>query len=118
MQRPTRYLWLCLVPLLAACGAGDWEAYEPDPGALPEDTVATETYPSGPYGAKVGDVIEDLVFDKAFFDPQTHCKRAVDLDITRTEGLRSLSLSDIRRGNALCPTRKKQFAWLISSAGW
>jgi len=108
-----------LVPLLTACGgAGDWGAYEPDPSVLPKDKIETESYPSGPYGTKVGEVIDDLAFDKAFFDPETHCKKAVDLDLTTNHGVGSLSLSEIRRGDAYCPARKKQFLWLIASAGW
>jgi hypothetical protein len=111
--------WLvALVAVAAACGSGDWSEYDPDPGALPDDTVESASYPAGPYGTKVGDKIADLTFDQAFFDPETLCKGAQDLDLEQSGGLQSLSLLDIYRGDALCPGKKKQFLWLIASAGW
>jgi hypothetical protein len=114
-----RNAWLVVLgAVAAACGSGDWSEYEPDPGALPDDTVESATYPGGPYGTKVGDKIADLSFDQAFFDPETLCKGAKDLDLAKSGGLRSLSLLDLYRGDALCPGKKKEFIWLIASAGW
>lgn len=114
-----RAAWsLVAAVILTACGSADWSAYEPDPAALPDDTVQTAAYPSGPYGTRAGDIIENLVFDEAFFDPDTLCKNARDLDLTKTKGVRPLSLQEIYQGDAYCPSRKKQFLFLIASAGW
>ena len=110
---------LVLVTALAACGGGgDWSAYEPDPGALPDDTVESVAYPAGPYNTHAGDRIANLVFEQAFFDPDMLCKNTQDLDLSRTQGVRSLSLHDIYKGDAYCPSRKKQFLFLIATAGW
>lgn len=106
-----------LLALLGAC-SGDWSAYTSDPGALPADNPQISSYPVGPYGTQVGDRITDLSFNTAFFDPEMHCKGAKDLDLTQTEGVRSLSLFDIFRGNPYCPKKKKLFLWIIASAGW
>ena len=67
---------------------------------------------------RIGDKIKNLSFDKALLDPATYCKSAKDLDLAQAEGLRPLSLDGIRKGSPLCPNRKKQFLWLIASAGW
>jgi len=111
--------WLAAFTLLlVGCGSGDWTAYGPDPGALPEDSVQAVAYPSGPYGTRAGDRVANLVFQSAFFDPETLCKDPKDLDLSQTEGVQPLSLHDIYRGDPYCPDRKKQFLWLVASAGW
>jgi|GEM_PF-3698078 hypothetical protein len=103
--------------LLIACG-GDWAEYQPNAGTLPGDNVDVATYPVGPFGTNVGDIIDNLVYEESFYDPDTLCKPSQKLDITKSGGVKSLSLADIFRGNAYCPSRKKQFLWLVSSAGW
>jgi hypothetical protein len=113
-----RLLALVNVVVMASCGGGDWSEYEPDPGVLPDDKVESAAYPTGPYGTQVGDKVENIVFEKAFFDPDTLCKGAKDLDLTRNRGVEPLSLHDLYRGDALCGKKKKQFVWLIASAGW
>lgn len=110
-------LFAPLAILLVACG-GDWSEYQPNTGTLPEDNVQVATYPTGPYGTNVGDIIDDLAYNESFYDPDTLCKPAQKYDLTKAGGVNSLSLSDIFKGNAYCPSRKKQFLWLISSAGW
>jgi len=108
-----------LLPLaaLAACG-GDWSEYEPQRASLPDDTVKSVSYPAGPYGTKVGQVVENIDYTQAFFDPDTLCKKGEDLDLKLTQGVRSLSFLDIIKGNPFCPAAKKKFLVVISSAGW
>ena len=104
--------------VLAACGSGDWSEYEPNSGSLPDDEIESAVYPAGPYNTNVGDTVENIVFDRAFFDPDTLCKKAKDLDITRTDGPQPLALYDLYKGDALCQSNKKQFLFLIAAAGW
>jgi len=114
----SRVLALVNAAMLLGCGgSGDWSEYEPEPGGLPGDEVESAAYPTGPYGTNVGDLVENIVFEKAFFDPDTLCKGARDLDLTRTRGVEPLSLHDLYRGDALCG-KKKELVWLIASAGW
>lgn len=108
---------LALAALATACG-GEWNPYEPNLAALPDDKAQALTYPAGPYGTKTGDTIDNIKFSQAFFDPMTACKGAKDLNIKDTGWVRTISLGDIYRGNTFCSTKKKQFLWVIASAGW
>jgi len=118
MLKAVSNIWLVvLATAVAACGGGDWEPYEPDPGALPDDSVKKTEYPSGPFGTKVGDKITDLSFD-GLQDPDTPCKSAQDLDLTATDGVQTLSMEGLFKGDPLCQKKKKQLVWLVATAGW
>jgi hypothetical protein len=108
-------LSLFVVGLLAACG-GEWEEYAPS-GNLPEDKAATLTYPSGTPGTKAGELIKNLTLAKALFDPEFMCKGVKDMKLANTEGAETLTLEDLYQGDLWCGG-KKQFLWIIISAGW
>jgi hypothetical protein len=122
----TKYLWtackslwlLALGSAVAACG-GEWSEYEPDTAKLPEDTVKSVSYPSGPYGTNEGDKIKNLAFtNAALMDPDTMCKKTADLDISQVRGVSSLALLDLYKGSPYCPSKKKQLLWVTVTAGW
>jgi hypothetical protein len=72
-------------------------------------------YPCGPYGAKSGDVIENLRLS-GLSDPAFSCKTAGAM--TPDTQLRQLSLSDFHSGSASCPDKQKRVLWIFVSAGW
>jgi hypothetical protein len=99
------------------CG-GDWQTYVPPAATLPANTAAAVSYPAGPYGTTLGDVADNIIYDEGLMDPRSFCKRSQDLKLGEMNGLRSLSLDDMFRGDQLCSKKKKTFLWLIASAGW
>ena len=74
-------------------------------------------YPCGPYGTKVGDVIENLVFKEAYVDPDFLCKSGAEMKIDSSRA-RPLSLGDFHRGSKRCPDKKKKVLWVFVAAGW
>jgi hypothetical protein len=106
-----------LTLLLAACG-GEWEEYAPSGNSLPSDKVSTLSYPTGPHGTRVGDVVADIRFKDAMFDPDMHCKNLKDWDLTALDSGQTLSMSDVFQGDAFCGSKPKQFLLLMSTAGW
>lgn len=103
-----------MVLALASCGQGDWAAYEPDVDGLPPDEMES-SYPVGPYGSAVGQILGDITFNTAFFDPYTTCKAPTDW-VLRSAGPRQLSLSELRRGHPLCPNHGKKRLLLVTTA--
>jgi hypothetical protein len=83
---------------------------------LPPAPCDASAYPCGPYGARAGDVVEDLSF-QAFADPQHLCREPAELRAS-TAGLRPLAFSDWFRGDPACPGKKKRLLWIMVGAGW
>lgn len=110
MSTRTLPLAAALSLLAASCGGGPW-GYEPDVESLPPDE-AEQTYPVGPYGSDVGQVLEDITFYTAFYDPMTMCKAPTDWTFGAPQ---KLSLSDLHQGNPYCQGHDKKRLLLVTT---
>ena len=54
----------------------------------------------------------------ALMDPDTFCKPSDKLDLASTTGKQVLTMTDFFRGDRFCPKVKKQFLWVVVTAGW
>ncbi len=75
-----------------------------------------KSYPCGPYGTKIGDVVQDQTFD-AYADPKYLCKADKEMKLDQSK-LRKIALGDLFRGDASCSAPRKQVLWLFIAAGW
>jgi len=90
---------------------------EKDSGPLAEQGLPQPacTYPSGPYGSEVDDIVENIKFD-GYADADFLCKPAAAMKMDLSEK-RTLSFKDFYCSST-CPDKKRRLLWVIVSAGW
>lgn len=94
------------------------DAFVAQPDGTSVDGEATgcgpETYPCGPYGDTVGDIVGDLTFE-GYADEKYYCKKLSELS---SADVRNVSLGDWYRTDPTCPSEKKRLLWLFITGGW
>lgn len=102
---------------LGACSAACPQCCGPDlSGPAPDSgPCGPASYPCGPYGARTGEIAEDLDF-LGYQDPDEQCKEhsAKQLD---TSKLASISFKQFYLGDA-AKSCKRKLLWVMVSAGW
>ena len=74
------------------------------------------SYPSGPYGTKVGQIIENHTVT-VFRDPKSLCKDLKEHKIDTSKSVK-MSLQDFYKWDPTCKAKKKKLLWILGSAAW
>ncbi len=87
-----------------------------DKGVASKDKGGAASYPSGPYGTKVGQIIENHSFT-VFRDPKFMCKdlKSAKVDLNKSV---KMTLKDFYNWDPTCKAKKKKLLWILGSAAW
>lgn len=111
------FLALGLSLLLLGCG-DDTNNTKKDSGADGSSNCGAGIFPCGPYGSKVGSIVEN--FDmQGFYDAQNFCKAHKD-KTAATSKAKPISFKSFHLGDtgAACKAFQPKLMWVMVGAGW